>query len=366
MAVINDLVTDQRVDKTCTALTEAGYDVTLIGRLLPGSKPVSRNYKTSRMRLLFRKKAVFYAEYNVRLLFKLLFSRANMFYSNDVDTLPACAIAAKLRRKKLFFDAHELFSEVPELVCRGRVKRVWQWVERHFIPCVDGAMTVCQSVADEYRNVTGVRMDVVRNLALYNPVPATKPAESIPRILLYQGAVNIGRGIDWLIEAMGYLEGYSLVIAGDGDVLDEMKALAKQKPWAERIVFLGRVVPDELHKLTKTASLGMVLLENMGLNYYYSLPNRVGDFLQAGVPIVATDFPEIASVVNKYSTGSIIGNDAKRPRLLAEAIKNAVAHWDAMPADEYAKVFERAKRDLCWENEKKVFLKLIDTIFSQK
>ena len=134
LSVTNDLVTDQRVHRSCTALCEAGYDVTLIGRRLPDSVPVKRQYRTIRMRLLFRKKAVFYAEYNFRLFLRLLFSRADAFYANDTDTLPANYFAAFLRRKPLFFDAHEMFPEVPELVGRPRVKHFWTRIEDYIFP----------------------------------------------------------------------------------------------------------------------------------------------------------------------------------------------------------------------------------------
>ena len=88
VAVTNDLVTDQRVGRTCSALVEAGYRVTLVGRQLPWSSDLGpRPYRTERMRLLFRRKAVFYAEYNLRLWLKLMCKHADAFYANDTDTL---------------------------------------------------------------------------------------------------------------------------------------------------------------------------------------------------------------------------------------------------------------------------------------
>ena len=121
----------------------------------------ARPYRCVRMRLLFRRSALFYAEYNMRLLLKLLLMRADAFYANDSDTLPACCWAARLRGKKLLFDAHELFPDVPELVGKPRVQRVWKWVERTCLPRVDAAFTVSQSVAEEYRRRYGVAMTVV-------------------------------------------------------------------------------------------------------------------------------------------------------------------------------------------------------------
>ncbi len=366
MAVINDLETDRRVDKVCRALTDSGYDVTLIGRRLPCSKPIRRPYRTIRMRLLFSKKALFYAEYNLRIFFKMLFAHADMIYANDIDTLPGCAFAAKIRRKKLFLDAHELFSEVPELLERNHVKHFWQWIERTFIPMVDGASTVCQSIADIYKKSTGVEMVVVRNFAPVCNNPIVKRLNTTSKTLLYQGAVNIGRGIEWVIDALEYLENYKLIIAGDGDIRDEMESKAASKTYSDRITFLGRVLPEELKIITAKADLGLVLLENMGLSYYYSLPNRLSDFAQAGIPVIATDFPEIENVVNSNKTGTLIGEEASDPIILAEKIKLAIDYWEQMPDNDYSHIFSDARKNLCWENEKKSLIEAIDTIFSEK
>ena len=159
------MVTDQRVDRTCRALAADGWRVTLVGRRLPHSPELApRGYAVRRMRLLFRRSAAFYAEYNIRLFLLLLFSRADAVFSNDTDTLAACCLAARLRCKPLYYDAHELFPDVPELQGRPRVQNVWKWIERKALPHVTQAFTVSQSVADEYRCRYGIDMTVVRNV----------------------------------------------------------------------------------------------------------------------------------------------------------------------------------------------------------
>ncbi len=377
LAVTNDLVTDQRVDRSCRALAEAGYAVTLVGRRLPESPQLkSRSYRTQRMRLLFRRSALFYAEYNLRLLLKLLLVRADAFYANDTDTLLACCWAARLRGKRLIFDAHELFPEVPELVDKPRVRKVWQWVERTCLPRVDAAFTVCQSVAEEYHRRYGVEMAVVRNLSDYERSSAQSPADSTAsdrpvRTLLYQGAVNVGRGLRELVDAMELLSDCRLLVAGNGDLLAELKAYTQTLPWSGRITFLGRVEPARLHLLTQTADLGVCLLEDLGLNYRYALPNRVADFAHAGVPLLATDFVEIRRVIATYQTGALIGacpreksGEAYRHyvRQLAETINDTLLYWHQLPAAEKAERFGRACRDLNWQSEKKVLTQKIDTI----
>lgn len=369
MAVTNDLVTDQRVDRTCRTLVEAGCAVTLVGRLLPESRPVGeRPYLTRRMRLLFRRSAFFYAEYNLRLLWLLLCAPADAFFANDADTLLACTWAARIRSKKLFFDAHELFPEVPELVGKPRVRAVWQWVERHCLPRADAAFTVCQSVADEYRRRYGTEMVVVRNMPFRQPV---EPVMQDSQLLLYQGAVNVGRGVRELVDAMQYLEPYRLLVAGDGDLLPELRSYASRQPWGNRIEFRGRTVPGELRRITPSAALGFCLLEDLGLNYRYALPNRIGDFAQARVPIYATSFPEIARMIEAYGTGTLAeacphektGNAYREYILrLAEDIRRTICFWQQMDPLERALRFDHAAADLCWEKEKNKLLGTIGAI----
>ena len=387
VAVTNDLVTDQRVDRTCRALSADGWRVTLVGRRLPHSPELApRRYAVRRMRLLFRRSAAFYAEYNIRLFLLLLFSRADALFSNDTDTLAACCMDARLRCKPLYYDAHELFPDVPELQGRPRVQNVWKWIERKALPHVTQAFTVSQSVADEYRRRYGIDMTVIRNVPermengewrMENGMPhqdnnatCDTPSQlsilnSQFSILLYQGAVNIGRGIREMIDVLQYLPDCRLVVAGDGDLLEEMKAYAATLPWHDRVVFLGRVQPDRLRSLTAQATLGLCLLEDLGLNYRFSLPNRIADFAQAGVPVLATDFPEIHRVIEEYGTGSLVEplpaekeGEAYRQYLarLAETVLVALRYWHELPAEEYRRRFARAAEELNWQHEQKKLL----------
>lgn len=390
VSVTNDLVTDQRVRRTCSALREAGYDVVLIGRRSGrGSKYGPTRHEVPhqashlphqhKMRLLFKRKALFYAEFNVRLFFKLLFMRADLFFANDTDTLLANYLAARLRCKPMMLDAHEMFPEVPELVGRPRVKAVWTAIEDYVFPRIARhsnmcAVTVCQSIADIYRDRYGLEMKVVRNVPMNYPVetPLSENVESLladgRRVLLYQGAVNVGRGVDWMINAMPYLPHCHFVVAGVGDEYERLRGECH----ADNVTFLGRLAPEELHSLTKRASLGISLLENRGLNYYYSLPNRIADFVQGGVPVIATDFPEIRRVVAGYGIGELVPpapfsvntnkSEPPEPHYLADVIVRALCKWDNMPADVRQRRFVQAAADLSWDNDKKILLQQIKTI----
>ncbi|MGC9151483.1 MAG: glycosyltransferase [Microbacter sp.] len=353
VCVTNDLTTDQRVHKTCLTLQKHGYRVIEYGRLLPKSIPITRSYLTVRKKLWFRDGPSFYAEYNIRLFFYLLFRKVDLIVSNDVDTLPAAFLAALLRRKDLLFDAHELFSEVPELVKRPFVKKFWQKIEDWILPHVHKSITVCQSIADHYCNKYHIDMKVVRNVPLYKkPLLTNRLSANDRKIILYQGSLNVGRGLEWVFEAMPMIDQAQLVIIGDGYKRKELKTLASQLHIEDKVQFLGAIRGEQLHEYTAGANIGLCLLEKMGLNYYYALPNRIFDYIQAGIPVLATRFPEIANIVDTFHTGVLI--DHYEPEFLAETINQMLAH----PLD--TSHFSDVAKTLCWENEEKILMSVIN------
>ena len=161
MLVSSDLITDQRVLKVAGSCHRHGYEVHLAGRMLPFSAPINQPYDCIRKSLKFNNSFLFYAELNIRLFFFLLFCKADILLANDTDTLTANFLASKLRKKKLVFDAHELFPEVPELTNRPNVKKVWTKIEDFFFPHLQHSYTVCNSIAAYYNHKYNINMKVV-------------------------------------------------------------------------------------------------------------------------------------------------------------------------------------------------------------
>ncbi len=359
ISVTNDLATDQRVHKNALTLFQNGYNVTLVGRKLKNSPNISRPYKTIRFSLFFNHKIFFYAEYNLRLFFFLVFSTASIFLSNDTDTLLANFLASKIRGKKLVFDAHEMFPETPEVSHRPVVKNIWTKIEDLIFPNLKYCYTVCNSIADIYNKKYNISMQVVRNIPKSNKISANKNIfPTNKKVIFYQGAVNIGRGIEQIIEAMPYIDDAVFYIAGDGDILESIRKLVDKKQLHEKVFFLGRIPLEKLREYTVSSNLGVCLLENMGKNYYYSLPNRIFDFIHAEVPILATNFPEIRKIVDSYKIGSLIDN--YDPIFLADTIRKTIAYWENNPEKEL--LFEKAKQDLCWEKESIVLTEIFKRI----
>ena len=353
IAATSDLSTDQRVLKIARTFHQHGWRVLLIGRLLPDSRPLTTEFENRRMKLLFNSGFLFYFEFNLRLLFISLFSNISTIYSNDTDTLAASYIASRIRRKQLIFDAHELFPEVPELQHRHFVKQFWQSMEDLIIPRLDKTITVCDSIAQHYFKRYGITMKVVRNVpyrrtnqdSLPLPVPEGK------KIILYQGALNTGRGLEWVIDAMPLVENAVLYIIGDGDIREELQARVKRLQLTDRVMFHGKAEATELHKYTPSASIGLCLLENRGMSYYYALPNRIFDYMHAGVPVLASPFPEIKSIVETHKTG-ILTSDYS-----AQALALTI---NQMLINPYPTQHLRTiSAEFCWEKEELKILELL-------
>jgi glycosyltransferase involved in cell wall biosynthesis len=349
VSVTNDLVTDNRVHKVCTSLVKMGFDVLLIGRKLPKSLPVSdRNYSTKRFRLLFTKGPLFYACFNFRLFLFLFFARFDVLLANDLDTLSANFLTSKLRNKRLVYDSHEYFTEVPELVNRPRVRKIWEWLEKRMLPKLKNAYTVCDSIANAYQKKYGTPFKVVRNVPFAKPsISNSAKTETEEKIVLYQGAVNVHRGLEQAILTMKYLNDVRLLIAGDGDITPQLKKLVQQKKLENKVEFLGRLPIDKLAEITPAADLGLSIEEDVGLNYRFALPNKLFDYIQAGVPVLVTKLPEMAAIVKEYEIGEI--TDSLEPRQLSEMMKAAL--FDATRRAVWEENLKVAAAELTWEKE---------------
>lgn len=352
VSVTNDMTNDQRVNRVCNSLCDMGFEVIVLCRRLKNSAGIGqRRYSIRRFKLLFNSGAAFYACINMRLFFYMLFHKCDALLANDLDTLLCNALISKLKRKPLYYDTHELFTEVPELQNAGLKKKVWLCVERHCIHRPVATYTVCKSIADYYNEKYGLNMQVVRNLPVCKE---RKSYDSRENILLYQGALNMGRGIELLIEMMGFIPDYKLYIAGKGYMELELKKLAANLNLTNRVVFTGNLPFDELHELTGRAKIGFSVEQGSSLNYKYALPNKIFDYIQAGTPVICSNFPEMSAVVEKFSVGEIFsGHDAKSLSelvlsLLADSEKLAACHRNCIVA----------ASELNWENEQKVLQKI--------
>ena len=364
LSVTNDLSSEQRVHKVCLFLERIGFDVTLVGRRKRKSLPLEkRSYKTKRMFLLFEKGPLFYAEYNLRLFLYLLFHRADILVANDLDTLLANYAASRLKGSKLVHDSHEYYTGVPELEGRPFVKKVWKALERKIFPKLRSVYTVNDSIAKLYRDEYKMDVKVVRNFPILSSVKLDKTDSKeknvlgLPgdkKIILYQGSVNVDRGLIEAVEAMNYVGDAILLIVGDGDVLEQVKEKVRKENLSNKIVFKDRVPFEELRKYTRNAAIGISLDKDSNLNYRYSLPNKIFDFVHAGVPVLASDLVEIKKIYAQYEIGSMI--DSHNPKHIAEKMIFMLS--DAGKRKQWIDNTALAANQFCWQNEEKVLTEI--------
>ncbi len=364
VSATNDLATDQRLKRHCSTLHEAGYIVVLTGRLLAGSLPVGdRPYPARRVRHIFNRGPLFYAEYNIRLFFYLLFRKCDIFHANDLDTLPANFMASLIRRKPLVYDSHELFTEVPELAGRPVIRKTWEIIEKLIFRRLRYIITVNSSIAREYEKKYRKKIIVIRNLPFkYHPGNnLTSLNFGLPedqKLIILQGAgINKDRGAEEAVEAMQYIDNAVLVIAGKGDAVEGLKERVTNSSLASRVFFIPAMPYERLMKLTSLCDCGLSVDKDSNLNYRYSLPNKLFDYIMAGIPVVVSDLPELRKIVEKYGVGLIIEDFS--PKGIAEKINLILSDRDTEGRRD---CLRKAAEELNWDNEKKILISLYNSI----
>ncbi len=351
ISVTNDLTTDQRVDKVANSLFKAGFLVLLIGRSLPSSLALSkRNYSAVRLNIFFNKGFLFYLEYNLKLFFYLISKKSDILLSNDLDTICANFFASKLKKSKLIYDSHEIFTEVPELNGRPFVKFIWLLIERFFIKKIQTSYTVSDSFSKYYSQKYGISMSVISNFPL-SRIVTESVKKTTQKKIIYQGAINKDRGIYLMVETMLYVNA-KLYIVGDGDLLPKIQEHVKRLSLENKVIFLGKIPFNDLFKITHSADLGLSFEDNTCLSYRYSLPNKIFDYINAEIPILVSDLPEFRNIIEADNIGKVIRK--RNPKDVSRQINDILSfpklHW--MPG------LKSAKNKYNWQNQESRLLSL--------
>jgi glycosyltransferase involved in cell wall biosynthesis len=376
--VTNDLSYDQRMQRICNSLAADGYDVLLIGRKKTASIPLRvQGFRQKRLNSWFQKGPGLYIEYNFRLFFYLLFLKMDVICAIDLDTILPCYFVSLFRRKKRVYDAHELFTEMKEIVSRPLILKWWMAVERFAVPKFRNGYTVNLSLVRELNRRYGVNYESIRNLPVFDKskVISQKPksaeenkeqetrndeyrstASDQPSTIIYQGAVNEGRSFETLIPAMQQVNG-KLVICGDGNFFEQVKALIVQYKVQNKVELKGYVAPTELKTITPEARIAVMLFEATGINQYHSLSNRFFDYIMAGVPQVCVNYPEYKAINDQYNIALMI--DDTEANTIAAAL-NRLLEDDALHEQLHRNCL-KAREELNWGSEEK---KLV--VFYQK
>jgi glycosyltransferase involved in cell wall biosynthesis len=189
---------------------------------------------------------------------------------------------------------------------------------------------------------------VLRNLPLKKEVAHSLNLEN--KTILYQGAVNMNRGVEELVLAMQHVDNATLMIVGNGDVFPLVQELVIQHKLTDKIQLLGQVPFEKLDELTKKATIGVSLEKGDAMSYHYALPNKLFDYIKNGIPILASELPEITKLIQHYDIGQAIKTISSEE--IALSIKKLLS--DDQLLLHYSDNCKKAHLELTWENEKKV------------
>ncbi len=354
--VTNDLNFDQRMIRICTSLAQHGYVVILVGRKKKNSAAMSQQlFSQKRLFCFFEKGKWFYVEYNLRLFFFLLFRKMDAICAIDLDTILPCYFVSVIKNKKRIYDAHELFCEMKEIVSRPSIYKIWKKIEAFAVPKFKKGYTVNQLIAAEFKKMYNVDHDVIRSITVKHPLEIPDKKENY---ILYQGAVNEGRGFEVLIPAMADIE-CKLIICGEGNFFGQAKQLVADHNLSNKIIFKGMVLPGELKQITLNAYIGITLFEDNGLSNYLSLANRFFDYMHAAIPQVCTNFPSYKNINDDLRVAVLIDD------LSISSVRTAINYLlsDNIAYKAMQQNCIKAREKYSWQNEEVTLLNFYKSIF---
>jgi len=347
------------MQRICNSLAAAGYSVLLIGYKKTNSPLLHmEKFEQKRINTIFKTGKLFYTEYNIRLFFFLLFKKAECLCAIDLDTIIPCFFVSKIKGTKRVYDAHEFFSQLDEVVSRPAIYKFWHWVERKMIPRFKNGYTVCQSLADEFNKQYKADYEVIRNTPLISTLSESVKNE---KVILYQGAVNKGRGLEKLITAMQNIKA-TLWICGDGNFMTEIKAAINNFGVSEKVILWGMMDPTELRKKTEQAYIAVNPFEKNGLNQYLSLSNKFFDYIHCALPQITMNYPEYRSINQEFEVSILI--DDLEPKTIAIAINSLLA--DKILYNKLKENCLIARENLNWQSEEKKLLTFYNNLFNGK
>lgn len=360
VSVISDLVTDQRVQKECNTLHKMGYQVLLVGRKSDRNFVLKElAYKTIRFQNLFAKGPWMYLVFNVQLFVYLLFAKADILWANDLDTLLPNFIVSRLKKSTLIYDSHEYFTES---VYKRSSKKLWEMLEQKLFPRLKNVITVNNSIKNIYENKYNVPVTVIRNVPYPFKRTNTGNVSVLPaqtKNLIIQGmGLNENRGSEEAISMMQHLpDDFHLYFVGSGTILDKLKKMVVDLKLQLKISFIDPLPYDKMMHITMQGFLGLIFEKiDVSHEHLFSLPNKLFDYVHAGIPVLSTEAVEIKSIITQFNIGTFVHN--LNPEEMAKKV------MEISEDKEKYYLWKRntvtASKDLNWENEEKILINFME------
>jgi len=313
--------------------------------------------------MLFNKPLTYYDYYlqSFRVVKK---DPADIYHAHDLNTIPVAWYSKWRLKGKLVYDAHELFTEVSNM--KRLEKKVFTFIERKLITRSDQVITVCDSIAEELKARYKIKKPTVvmncpaNTLALENHdlIRDSINLDENEPIILYQGGFSPNRGLHNLILAARHFKAGSLVLMGWGRIEDELRKLVVDEQLEYKVFFIPPVPQDQLLYWSSSADLGVIPYQFVGLNNYYSCPNKLFEYIAAGIAVAGSNFPELSRVINGYEVG--ITFNPEDPQDIANAINKIIL--DEVLHNQMCSNARNARKMLSWQNEGRKLFKVYEKV----
>lgn len=400
MIVWNEFLNDARVLKEAQTLQHAGYQVRVFALHTPGITPQQERlkdgievFRVARSPLWqLRKRKIACAastqagknQGHIRklsikhqvlrliartwthtaLLVHMVRYGASVVHSHDVNTLPTAWLASRISRARLVYDAHEISTSREGY---DSFRRLVGMVEKRLMPAADGTITTTDARAKYFARAYHVtRPTVLQNRPrLTRCAPTNRIREELGLaeqwpIVIYQGGLQQGRGLEKLIRVAAKVPDAYFVLIGGGRLAHSLSQLIEELDLQDRVHIIPTVPLAELPSYTASADIGVQPIENTCLNHYTTDSNKLFEYLIAGLPVVATDFPEIRRIVRRHDVGVLVSSDD--PTGLAHALNVLVS--DANLREAYAQNARSTAVTLNWEEQESRLVDLYQQVLS--
>ena len=392
MHVMRDIVDDVRLRRSATALAEAGWHVTVVdisaasGHMLndsslrsPGAgAPYAVQHVTTtpdfRSQRFTGRNGFQILHLVIRTTLALLRQRADIYHACEWTALPACYVAAMLHRKPLIFEAYELpLQDHPDLNMRRGRRMLYAWIQLfllYVLPRCAAVITVSPPIVHAIqRRYHRAHVTLIRNIPHYHKAPPTQQLRDYlhlsehTRIALYQGNLQPDRRLDRLVLAAAYLEpGCLIVMMGQniGTTQAELEQLIARQHLHDSVKIIPAVPYTSLPAWTASADVGLLITPlDATLNMTMSLPNKLFEYIQAGLPVLASPLPAVREILSSYGVGRIVRSMA--PADIGAAI-NALLYDPVTRERMHDNALQAARQDLYWEKESQYLIKLYQQV----
>ncbi len=354
IAFLGNAYYDTRVMNLYASLKNLNYKIKIVSfEWLQRKENPQLNSEIKLFNIRRRPSLLFYLSFVFHTVKEFLFCRCDYFFAEDVFTLPIAALLKKIKKFKIIYDSRELYPFLAGLKGKNKNQEFVAHIEKKNIYSTDRVLVTGEmdkEFLEDYYKIDNVLLQ--RNLPLKREIKRKNLHEEfkIPEgdfILIYQGVLLKGRGITLIIKALKYLDNVKFLILGEGDFKEEFELFAKENKVSEKVIFAGRVNQTELLNYTAGGDVGLAVIENLSKSYYYALPNKLFEYIAAGVPQIVSALPQMKGIVEKFGTGLVV--EDLSPENIANVIKNLLASKERLAEykDNCAKAFE----ELNWEKE---------------